>query len=218
MRCPLSVWVCWVVAVPGAPLPAGAASRGQYRSAGMYLTCFLLLQSQLQSLREKGNEQSKELGDLRVALQAAQDAQSQTAAEHSREIAELHRRTEEEIQSLQLAVEERNATLHAANETEAELRSEVMQLSAALAAAFNTSQQSLQYTQQSHEEQLRAAVARAMEEGEARGRKQSSQDDVAKRDELQKRLSDTEADFRCCLRDHQAEVGRLKEDAATSAR
>ena len=53
-----------------------------------------------------------------------------------------------------------------------------------------------QYAQHSHEEQLRAAVARAAEEGEARGRKISAQDDMAKRDELQKKLSDTEADFR----------------------
>ena len=49
---------------------------------------------------------------------------------------------------------------------------------------------------QAHENQLRASLAREAEAAEARGRKLGAQEVMAARDEVQKKLSNTEAEFR----------------------
>jgi hypothetical protein len=53
-----------------------------------------------------------------------------------------------------------------------------------------------QILQRSHEEQLRAALARESSLAEERGRKLAAQEACVARDGLQKKLSDTEAEFR----------------------
>ena len=53
-----------------------------------------------------------------------------------------------------------------------------------------------QAAQQAHEEHLRAALAREAEAAEGRGRKLGAQEAMAAREEVQRRLSDTEAEFR----------------------